>query len=312
MYRFLLTDDTFKALNIPIPPDALKELDRKIRKGERIDPIIAWKGFILTGYEQDHLGLKYHKTIPVDEANFLRKHDAVNWLCRQQLDRPDLCWNAKAWLISRLYEALRESAQIQKAKENFQYRQFSPTPRASDYQAPPRESGIIMKQIGSEYNFHKETVKRYIDFGRNLDKLEEIIPGIRLRILTGKLSVKMTHMPALLKMPAEKLTEIISNCHDKKLIPPPEYDTETPKRKRGRRKKESIHVEAGIKQMPEYDPDAALNGLVFTVGAWKKAISHTSEQTDFSRATETGKENLQQALNKLIQEAEHLCRMLEE
>ena len=312
MYKFLLTADTFKALNIPQPPEDLKELDRKIQKGEHVDPILTWKGFILTGYEQDHLGLKHHKNIPVKEVYFPRKNDAIIWLCRHQLNRADLCWNAKAWLISRLYEALRESDQMQKAKETFQYRQFSPATCATSYQAPPRESGIIMKKIGSEYNFHKETVKRYIDFGRNLDRLEENNPGIRNRILTGEFTVKMSHMPALINMPAEKLTELISKSDDKRLIPPPEYDTEAPKRKRGRKKKDHIRIETGIKQMPEYDPDAALNGLVFTIGAWKKAISRTAEQTDLSRATEAGKENLQQALNKLIQEAEHLCRMLEE
>ena len=312
MYKFLLTDDTFKALNIPLPPEEYKGLDRKIRKGEHVDPILTWKGFILSGYEQDHLGLKYHKSIPVNEVYFPRKNDAIIWLCRHQLDRADLCWNAKAWLISRLYEALRESDQVQKAKETFQYRKFSPATCATSYQAPPRESGIIMKQIGSEYNFHKETVKRYIDFGRNLDRLEENNPGIRNRILTGEFTVKMSHMSALINMPTEKLAELIRKSDDKRLIPPPEYDTEAPKRKRGRKKKDHIRIETGIKQMPEYDPDAALNGLVFTIGAWKKAISRTAEQTDLSRTTEAGKENLQQALNKLIQEAEHLCRMLEE
>ena len=101
----LISDPMFRALNIPLSPEDRKELDRKIRRGEPVDPVISWKGYILTGYEQDDIFLKYRKSSAAvtKEMYFPRRSDAVAWLCHQQLKRTDLIWTAKAWLISKLY-----------------------------------------------------------------------------------------------------------------------------------------------------------------------------------------------------------------
>lgn len=312
MYRMLLVaDPTFRSLNIPIPQDARKEMDRKIKKGETVDPIISWNGYILTGYEQDEICLKYHRHYAATkEMIFPRKSDAIAWLCHQQLKRTDIIWTAKAWLISRLYEALRDIAKRQAAKEEFEYRQLCPSTKAAEPAIRPRESITILKQIGIEYNYHRETIRRYVRFGRQLDKLEEAVPGIRVRILTGDLGVMMCHMPALVKMPADQLRKMSGDRYCRQLIPLPQYLAQNTEKKRIRQKKD-ILVKPGIKQMPKYDPDAELNGLKYTIGAWRKAIARTAVQADLSRATAAGKEELKQVLDKLIQETEGLSKMLE-
>ena len=310
MFRFFMADDTFKALNIPISPTSRREMERKIRKGEMVDPIISWKGYILTGYEQDDLYLKYHRNAHVKEMFFPRKSDAIVWLCQQQLKRTDLIWTAKAWLLSRLYEAMRDVANRQVAKEEFQYRRLSPSPRASELFGPAKENSVILRQLGSEYDYHKETIRRYVRFGRQLDELEEMVPGIRIRILTGNLGVMIRHMPALVKMPVEQIKEMAEDKNCKVLLPPSEF-FEKSEEKKETRQKTNIHVETGIKQMPEYDPDAEVNGLRYTIPAWRKAILRTATRTDFSRITTNGKEGLKQALRELVMEAECLGKMLE-
>ena len=310
MFRFLLADETFRALNIPISPTSRREMERKIRKGETVDPIISWKGFILTGYEQDDLYLKYHRSAHTKEMYFPRKSDAIAWLCQQQLKRDDLIWTARAWLLSRLYEALRDVANRQVAKEEFQYRQLSPSPRTSEVFGPAKENPVILRHLGSEYDYHKETIRRYVRFGRQLDELEEMVPGIRIRILTGDLGVMIRHMPALVRMPEERIKEMVEDKNCKMLLPPSEF-IEKSEDKKEVRQKNNIHVETGIKQMPEYDPDAELNGLRYTIPAWRKAILRTAVRTDFSRITDSGKEGLKQALRELVMEAECLGKMLE-
>lgn len=307
----LISDPMFRALNIPLSPEDRKELDRKIKRGEPVDPVISWKGYILTGYEQDDIFLKYRKSSAAvtKEMYFPRRSDAVAWLCHQQLKRTDLIWTAKAWLISKLYEALRDIASRRAAGEEFQYRMLSPSQSSHVPTKPFRESTAILNQLGEEYHYHKETIRRYVRFGRQLDKLEEKVAGIRVRILTGDLIVQMVHMPALTKIPAERLAVLIHDRRTRHLIPPPEYISRAPERKH--RQKSNIKVEPGIKQMPKFDPDAELNGLRYTIGAWRKAISRTAEQANFDRATEAGKEDLKQAITKLILEAQTLCRMLE-
>ena len=314
MYSLLLiSDDTFRALNIPISQEARKEMDRKIKKGESVPPIISWKGRILTGYEQDEICLKYHRSFAVTkEMYFPRKSDAIAWLCHEQLKRDDLNWAAKAWLISRLYEALRDISRRQAAKDEFQYRQLSPSAQtASKLSGLSRENGSILKQLGTEFIYHKETIRRYVRFGRQLDKLEELVPGSRIKVLTGSQAIMMSHMPALLKMPVEQLERMINDKKTRRLLPSPEYYAPN-QRIRKTRPKKDIKYEPGIKQMPKYDPDADLNGLRYTVGAWRKAITRTAVQADLSRATEAGKADLKQVLRKLIHEAQDLCKLLEE
>lgn len=310
MFRLLLSDTTFRALNIPISPEARKELDRKIKKNEPTDPIISWKGYILTGYEIDDLCLKYHRSPAIREMFFPRKTDATAWLCRKQLKRSDLYWAGRAWLISRLYEALREIAKRKKAKDDFQYRQFSPTLQAEENPDLPQESASILKLLGTEYSLHKETIRRYVQFGRKLDKLEEKVPGIRVRILTGSLTVMMTHMSALLKMPAEQIEKIAGSGHIHQLVPPPEYYTPVPQHRKPKTDK-SVKVEPAIKKMPEFDPDADVNGLRYTVSAWRNAIARTALQADLRRATPAGKNSLKQELRKLIFDTDNLCRILD-
>ena len=310
MYRLLLSDTVFRELNIPVSPEARMELDRKIRKNEPTNPIITWKGYILTGYEQDDLCLKYRRSPALKEMVFPRKSDAVAWLCREQLKRSDLNWTGRAWLISRLYEALREIAKRQTAKDNFRYRQLSPSTQTDEYARPPQENVSILKLLGEEYNLHKETVRRYVQFGRKLDRLEEKIPGMRVRILTGNLTVMMTHMSALLKMPAEQLEQMADDRHTRQLIPPREYYTPVPQNRKSS-KKRNIKVETAIKKMPEYDPDADINGLRYTVSAWRNAITRTALQADLRRATPEGKNSLKQELRKLIFESDTLCQILD-
>ena len=311
MYKILLENATFRELNIPISPEKRMEMDRKIRKSEPVDPIITWNSYVLKGYEQHDLSRKYHRNIPIQIMYFARKTEAIAWLCREQMKRTDLTWTGRAWLISRLYDALLEISRQQIAKENFQYRQITPSPSTEKREKAAHENRLLLEELGQKYNCHRDTIRRYVQFGRRLDMLEEKIPGIRNRILTGGLNVMMAHMPALLKMPLEQLESMADNGDIRRLRPPAELYN-IPQRNRKHRKKKSIQVKTGIKQMPEYDPDADLNGLRYTIGAWRKAINRTKNQADFGRATAAGKVRLKQELDKLMSETESLCKILEE
>ena len=75
MYRFLLTDRTFKELNIPIPAAVIREMSDRTRKNGRLEDIYTWNGYILTGYEQDELCLTVSSVIAGSADNvFLYKN----------------------------------------------------------------------------------------------------------------------------------------------------------------------------------------------------------------------------------------------
>ena len=311
MYRFLLTDNTFKELNIPISPAMRREMSDRTRKNGRLDDIYTWNGYILTGYEQDDLCLKYHRSFTAKEMFFPRKSDAIAWICHRQLEREDLIWTARAWLISRLYEALRDIEKRKASKEEFKYRQLSPSNFAASIPEQERENVSLLKLLGEQFQYNKETIRRYVQFGRRLDKLEGMVPGIRVRILTGELEVQIKTMPALVKMNAEDLKQMADNRHCKKLNPPKELMIRTEMEKETRHRSE-IRLETGIKKMPIYDPDAELNGLTYTIMAWIRAVKRACEKGDFKNATPQGKENLDRVLKALVMNIDSLYKTLEE
>jgi len=311
MYRILLTDEKFRELNIPLPPPERRELDARVRKGEALPPVTVWNGFVLSRYEQYDLCLKYHRDYMVYELPFPRRTDAVAWICRKQLERTDLGWQAKSWLISRLYEALREDEKRRQALDRFQYRQLSRFYRADTPGDNPFESGFLLAFLGKEFGCVPQTIRRYVGFGRTLDQLEARAPGIRKRILTGSLEVSVSKVPALVALSDEDLRKLAEDERCRRFIPPPDAAAGQKARPESRRKKE-VRLVTGIKQMPSYDPDAELNGLNYTLGAWIKTVHQACEKKNFRGASAASRERLSCAAGALIQNLGSLRRMLEE
>ncbi len=291
MYKLLLEDDEFKTLDLPLSEEKRTALEYLIGKDLCHEPIIVWHERIIDGYERYQLYQKYHRTYGVKEENFTGRNQAIVWICQHQLARHDLTTNAEAWLLSRLYEAKCSDA-------------------TSAETSPAQETRkAIQDQICKDRHISEASLRRYVAFGKQLDSMEETHPGVRNRVLTGELKVAREHMKELLSMPASDLQRMINDPACQKLIP----IKLKPKKRHVRLLKRYVHEnkpQSGIKKMPAYDPDAELNGLTFTVGAWGKAVSRVKEKVDFQVATEDGKKRLRQALTGLIMEVNELnCKL---
>lgn len=306
----LMSDLSFRELDIPLRPADRKELEKQIKKNVHIDPLPVWHGYVLMGYDLYHIYEKHHCFYNVTNMSFVRKNEAHAWICREQLKRKDLCRQAVCWLLYRLYKALLETENRKAAKERFQYKKLSPSRFNDTMPARQAENANLLKQIGNEYNLSKATIRNYVHFGTQLDQLEEMFPGTRIRILKGELDVPIMFMDALMQMPREDLGKMIADPQCQKLVPPKEIVTEI-RKARDPRYKTRIHVETAIKETPAYDPDAELNGLTYTIGAWIRAINHT-EGSNLQNTTHEGKERLRGALIRLKLETEILYKMLED
>ena len=180
------------------------------------------------------------------------------------------------------------------------------------------ENVVILNRLGANFHCHRETIRRYVYFGRNLDHLEERFPGTRPRILSGSLEVTMAGMFPLLKMPVDELKKILEDKHCTRLVPklpasvPPseKREAESESEKEAQPKVE-FRLETGIKQMPEYDPDAELNGLSYTIRSWVKAILRTAIRVDMNQASSEGKQRLLKELQELAARVQYLSRKLE-
>ena len=291
----MLEDAEFRSLNLPLSDEAARMLEQMIRKGYCHDPVIVWQGRIIEGYERYELYQRYQMPWLIREKNFRDRCQAIIWICRRQLERGDLNPNAEAWLISRLYAA------------EFRSREQSPAlfPEGkSDLQ--PGVKGDIQQKICNDCHISEATLRRYVIFGKQLDELEERFPGIRQRILTGELKVAREHMKALLEMPEAVFRRMAEDPACRKLVPPNQDRSKTGALRLLRRMPPQSKPLTGIKQMPAYDPDAELNGLTFTVGAWERTVSRTRKLANFQAATREDKEHLLRALAALTAEIREL------
>ena len=311
MHRFLIQDTTFQELDIPLQPAKYRELEKRIQKNSSSDIFPAWHGYLLIGYDRYHLMQKYHRQYACTEKYFSRKTDAIAWVCREQLKRTDLTKPAVYWLLYKLYEAQLDFEKRIEAKTQFQYKQLSPSIRSVQPIERRKENTAVLKMISAEYHYSWITLWNYVRFGKQLDQLEDMFPGVRRRILIGDLDVGRIYMDALMQMPPEELKKMISDPNCKKLRPPEKITHEILQHREAKRKRKA-HVETAIKKTPEYDPDAELNGLTYTVGAWTKAIKRTHNKTDFHNTTKQGRENLASALKALMIDIASLNNKLEE
>lgn len=311
MNRFLLIDKTFREIDIPLKPAQHRELEKQIKKSSVTEPVYIWNGYILAGYERYDLCEKHNRMYTGKVLYFPRKSEAVAWACREQLKRKDLCRQAVCWLLYRLYKALYEIENRKIAKEQFQYKLLSPSFRSERTSDSPKENTSLLIRIGDEYHWSKATIRNYVRFGRQLDQLEEMFPGIRIRILKGEVEIALMYMDALMHMPQEDLEKMISDPACRKLMPP-ESAINHIRAKRDPRYKRKVHVETAIKETPAYDPDADVNGLNYTIMAWIKALNRTRESVDFHNATKKGRENLYHALRALTIDIGCLVDKLEE
>ena len=297
MFKFLLIDADFKCLDIPLKTNEYQTLNNQIRNGLCKDPVFTWNDYIIEGHQRYDLYVKYHTYYHVSPQFINSRPLALAWCCRKQLTRTDLTSNAESWLLYRLYLTELKIQQMKEAKDQFKYKQLSPSIRYEYGTGQPmRENVAIMEMISSEYKISCGTLRRYITYGRSLDHLEKMFPGVRNRILTGDLEVARVHVPDLIKMPRRDLKEMIENPRCHRLEPPKSEKNEFVSIKRYKRNP-GIKLETGIKEMPVYDPDAELNGLVFTISAWKNAVSKAIENNGFNNATDNGKLKLKETLD---------------
>ena len=310
MHRYLIFDQDFRDLDIPMQPCQYRALVKKAEKGTVIETLPVWQGMLLKGHDIYLQLLKHHRHFTCQEMHFARKSEAIAWICREQLKRKDLVRPAVCWLLYRLYEAQLDAENRKVAKERFQYKQLSPSTRSEQEKIVSRDNTGVLESIGKEYHYDKMTIRRYVQFGRHLDHLNDMFPGIRLRVLKGEVDVAIMYMDALMDMPPEELKRMIEDPQCRKLRPPEKVIQEI-RLLRDSKRRRRAHVQTAIKETPAYDPDAELNGLTYTVGVWIKTIARTGKTADLAHATTSGKDRLQHALSELTMETDSLYRILE-
>ena len=167
-------------------------------------------------------------------------------------------------------------------------------------------------RLSEEVGVHRTTISKDGAIAEAMDRIADIEPSLFEAILRGDVRFKHDEILELSRMDEKKLSDIRRRKLGKK-------DVKMRRRNRNDVKKENFgsgamaeetQIKTGIKEMPAFDPDIELKGLMLTVPTWINLIARTEKKTDMNLATKTAKEQLATNLLRLQEQINHTLEVL--
>lgn len=187
----LRIDPEFRDKIPPLTDAEFEQLKENIlNDGEVYEPICVWNRTIVDGHNRWKI-IQEHPEIPykVKELDFADKWEAIEWMCKKQLGRRNLSDAQQTYLQGKMYEARKKSNGGDRRSKEFSVDQNDPLKPKSTAEAIAHEIGVA-----------EPTVKRAGEFAAGLDRAEEISPGFKDEVLSGKVNTPKTNIRAIRKM----------------------------------------------------------------------------------------------------------------
>ena len=197
----LKIDPEFQSQIPPLTDDEFKQLEENILKeGKLISPLIVWGNTLVDGHNryeivQEHPEISF-STMPLP---FESREEVLAWICKNQLGRRNLTPEQKKFLIGKQYSVEHRkpggngnNQYTAAAKKTAQEElcQIDTIPLTS-------AEASIRKQIAERNNVSESYVVRSEKFMRGVEIMEQMIPGMQEKILSGQFKVRDAEMHRL-------------------------------------------------------------------------------------------------------------------
>ena len=197
----LKIDPEFQSQIPPLTDDEFKQLEENILKeGKLLSPLIVWNNILVDGHNRYAILQKhpeiYFSTMPLP---FESRGEVLAWICKNQLGRRNLTPEQKKFLIGKQY-----SVEHRKPGGNGNNQYTATTQEAVqeelcqiDTIPPTSAEASIRKQIAERNNVSESYVARSEKFMRGVEIMEQMIPGMQEKILSGQFKVRDADMHRL-------------------------------------------------------------------------------------------------------------------
>lgn len=197
----LKIDPEFQSQIPPLTDDEFKQLEENILKeGKLLSPLIVWNNTLVDGHNRYAILQKhpeiYFSTMPLP---FESRGEVLAWICKNQLGRRNLTPEQKKFLIGKQY-----SVEHRKPGGNGNNQYTATTQEAVqeelcqiDTIPPTSAEASIRKQIAERNNVSESYVARSEKFIRGVEIMEQMIPGMQEKILSGQFKVRDADMHRL-------------------------------------------------------------------------------------------------------------------
>ena len=197
----LKIDPEFQSQIPPLTNDEFKQLEENILKeGKLISPLIVWNNTLVDGHNRYAILQKhpeiYFSTMPL---RFENREEAVAWICKNQLGRRNLTPEQKKFLVGKQY-----SIEHRKPGGNGNNQYTATTQETvqeelcqNDTIPPVSSEASIRKKIAEQHHVSESYVSRSEKFMKGVEIMEELVPGMQEKILSGQTKIRDADMHRL-------------------------------------------------------------------------------------------------------------------
>ena len=205
----LQIDPEFESKIPPLTEDEYQQLaENIISEGVVLMPLIVWNGTIVDGHNRYKIVQEHPEIIfTVHQKDFNNRYEALVWICNNQLGRRNLTPVQKKMLVGDRYEAEkmahggdRKSEEAKSSGQNDHLKSAS--------------EGATRRRISEETGTSESYVKRASQFSQGATAAEEVSPGFRQEVLSGKVKPTQKEMWAIAKAPPEERKRLIQEMKE--------------------------------------------------------------------------------------------------
>ena len=285
--KILQIDQEFKELIPPLSKEEFNLLEENILKFGCIDPICTWNNTIIDGHNRYSICTKHNLKFNIQAFNFELREEAKDWICANQLGRRNISDETRKYLIGKRYEM--EKILLNNPGGKNQYSKIYKENEEIKEERDRIHRPVTAIKLGKEYNVSTRTVLTYANYSKAIDKLNTEEPDLTQKILNGEIKVPQNQVIRI-----SKLSPKIKNKIQKYLKKETNSTNYLIKPKTVANEKKYK-----IKEMPEYDPNAELVSLSFTIPSWIESLDRVLSLSKYKTATKDVKNKVKKELHNL-------------
>ena len=222
----LKIDPEFQNQIPPLTDDEYRQLEENILKeGKLLSPLIVWNNTLVDGHNRYAILQKhpeiYFSTMPLP---FESREEVLAWICKNQLGRRNLTPEQKKFLVGKQY-----SIEHRKPGGNGNNQYTTATQEAvqeelcqNDIIPPTAAENSVRKQIAEQHNVSESYVARSEKFMRGVEIIDQMIPGMQEKILSGQFKVRDADMHRLARADFPNRKQIVHEILHPEDRPAPE------------------------------------------------------------------------------------------
>ena len=285
--KILQIDQEFKELIPPLSKEEFNLLEENILKFGCIDPICTWNNTIIDGHNRYSICTKHNLKFNIQAFNFELREEAKDWICANQLGRRNISDETRKYLIGKRYEM--EKILLNNPGGKNQYSKIYKENEEIKEERDRIHRPVTAIKLGKEYNVSTRTVLTYANYSKAIDKLNTEEPDLTQKILNGEIKVpqnqviRISKLSPKIKNKIQKYLKKETNSTDYLMKP----------------KTVANEKKYKIKEMPEYDPNAELVSLSFTIPSWIESLDRVLSLSKYKTATKDVKNKVKKELHNL-------------